>query len=102
MDFSNIVEQAKKVEKEMKEKQEELSNTKYFFESFGGSIKIAIRGNKKIDSIEVLNEELFEDSTTLLDMITKSLNDAIESVEEEYESIMEDISSSLNIPGVTL
>lgn len=101
MDMASLVKQAQKMQKQLEKKQEELYNTLYYFESNGGAIKIAMYGNKKVDSISIDEDLLSKDEKELLqDMLKVAINEAIASVEDEFNKSVESISGGFSMPGI--
>ena len=59
MNMQAMLQQAQKMQREMQKKQAELEASVFNIESAGGAIKIAIKGNRQIESIEIANFDLF-------------------------------------------
>jgi nucleoid-associated protein EbfC len=97
MDFNKLMQQAQKMQAEMKKKQEELEKTLFTAEAAGGACKVSIYGNYKIDKIELDKEAIDpEDKDMLEDIIKSAVNEAISQVQKASEKIASDMQSQLH------
>lgn len=96
MDFSKLMQEANKMQRQMQQAQKELEETLFEVESSGGTIKISIYGNYHVEKID-LDEDLIKDADKemLEDMLLVAMNDALETVTEEANKIGEAMQSKM-------
>ncbi len=89
MNIQKLMQEAQKMQKEMLKKQKEFESKEFDFEH-AGAIKVRLNGNCNIVKIDINEDLLDSDSKEMLqDMIQIALNDAINSVLEAKEAIMQ-------------
>ena len=88
MNMQAMLRQAQNLQKEMMKSQEEINNT--VFNSENGLVKVAMKGNKKLEKVEILKENSLdkEDIEMLEDMILVAINDVINQIEKKTEEKM--------------
>ena len=96
MDFSKLMQEANKMQRQMQQAQKELEETLFEVESSGGAIKISIYGNYHVEKIDI-DEDLVKeaDKEMLEDMLLVAMNDALETVTEEANKIGEAMQSKM-------
>jgi len=100
MDFSSLLDQASKMQEDMKIKQDKLDKTLFEVESNGG-IKISIYGNYKINNIEI-DDQLYKDvdKDMLQDMLLAGINKAVDLVTKKQQELTSSISSNMDFSGL--
>ena len=99
MNMQAMLQQAQKMQREMQKKQAELEASTFNIESAGGAIKIAIKGNRQIESIQIDKDAIDPDDKEMLeDMIKLAINEAIERIDEENEKIQAKLTSGMRMP----
>lgn len=83
-----------KLQAELDEKEHEVS-------AGGGAVKVKIRGNREIVSLE-LSEDVVDpdDIETLQDLIIAAVNEAIKTVDKLNSEEMNKVTAGLNVPGL--
>ncbi len=83
-----MLQQAKKMQKDMEKKQEELASTEYVGES--QLVNVILMGDKSLKSVEFKNLDNFDkdDLEILQDMIKIAHADAMKKIEKDYEDKM--------------
>ena len=101
MNINMLMQQAKKIKKELEKAQKELESKTFDITSAGGGIKIKIAGTKEILSIDI-NPEIIdpEEKEMLQDMLVVAVNEAIAKVISEEQKIMPKQAQGLKIPGM--
>ncbi|WP_027334353.1 YbaB/EbfC family nucleoid-associated protein [Mycoplasma elephantis] len=85
MNINEMMKQAKKMQAELELKEKEFNKKEFKIEKQG--LSLIMYGNKKIKSIKIDPILIDEDDIELLeDMITLSINETIDKIEEEYEA----------------
>jgi DNA-binding YbaB/EbfC family protein len=94
MDFNKLMQQAQKMQAEMKKKQDKLEETLFEADSAGGACKVKMYGNYKLDSIEIDKEAIDPDDKEMLeDMIKAAVNAVIGQIKAASDKIAADIQS---------
>ena len=101
MNINALMQQAQKMQQQMQKKQKELESKEFEFSSNGGAIKIKMLGSKQMTSLEI-EEDLIDPSEKemLQDMLMVAVNEAIEKINEEMESVMGSVTGGLRMPGM--
>lgn len=93
MDMQKLLQQARKMQKDLEKAQTELESTVFEVSSCGGAITVTIMGDYSIQRIDVDKDMIDpEDKEMLEDSIKVAVNEAIGKVKEEQAKI----SSSVN------
>lgn len=100
MEISSVIKEAQKIQKQIELIQKDFFENEYFFEFFSSKIKIRMKGNKKINSIEI-NPSLFvnNDTNYLLSILTNSINEAMDSIQVEFDEKISSIGGNFEIIG---
>ena len=96
MNMNMILQQAKKMEKDIKKAQEEIENKVYT--SKQDLVEIEMQGNKTLKKIKISENITKEDIEILEDMILLAVNDAIGQINKDTESKLGKFSGG--IPGL--
>ena len=97
----NKLKQIQELRKQAKELQNNLSEETIISESEGGSIKVTVDGNHKIQNIDIDNEWLNPDSKDRLENgLQKAINNATDDVQKMMARKVQSGDISMpNIPG---
>jgi len=96
-----MLKQIRKMQEDIKKVQAEINASTFYGQAGGSVIKVAVKGTKKVESIEIKKEEVdFEDVEMLQDLIVAALNDAFSKVDKELEETLGSITQGMNIPGL--
>lgn len=96
MNMNMIMQQAQKMQKELKKAQEEIEAKT--FTSKKDLVEVEMYGNKQIKSIKISKDITSDDVEILEDMITLAVNDTINQINKETESKLGKFSGGL--PGL--
>lgn len=97
MNINNLMKQAKKMQAEMEQSQEELSKKEFEATAGGGAVTVVVFGTKVIKSITIKKEVVDpEDVEMLQDLIMSATNEALRKVDEAASLDM----GKFNIPGM--
>lgn len=101
MDFGKLMQEAQRMQKEMKEKQDNLETTLFTAESAGGACKVEILGNYTIQSITIDKDAIDpSDKEMLEDIVKTAVNLAIKKVQDASNKIADDMKAGLKYPGM--
>ena len=96
-----MLKQIKKMQEDIKRVQGEINASTFYGQAGGSVVKVAVKGTKKIESLEIKKEEVdFEDMDMLQDLIVAAINDAFNKVDKEFEETLGSITQGMNIPGM--
>jgi len=63
--------------------------------------KVAVKGTKKIESLEIKKDEIdLDDIEMLQDLIVAAINDAFKKIDKELEETLGSITQGMHIPGM--
>lgn len=98
--YQQMMKQAKAMQKQMEEIQEELKNREFTASSGGGAVKVKVNGEQELLEIK-LDKEIIDvnDIEMLEDIILVAVNDAINQSKNEAKTKMMGLTGGLNIPG---
>jgi hypothetical protein len=109
MNMMQVMQQAQKMQKKIKETQTELEQAEVISSSANGAVVITLSGQGKFKSIKLKPEAINPqdpssvDSDTvemLEDLLTEALRTASEKATSQMESKMKAITGGINIPGL--
>ena len=75
----------RKMQKEMMEAQERLEQTVFTGTAGGGVVKVEVKGNHEVVSVEIDPEAAKDDIEMVQDMIVLAINDANKKIEAETQ-----------------
>ncbi|ADC31572.1 conserved hypothetical protein [Mycoplasmoides gallisepticum str. F] len=99
MNFQNLANQMKKMQREMEKKLAEFEEKEYQYE-YKKLIKTTLKGNLRIVKLEI-NKDLIdpEDPDTLQDMVTETINEALSDLEKKRDELSNSITPPIKFPG---
>ncbi|MBE6681717.1 MAG: YbaB/EbfC family nucleoid-associated protein [Ruminococcaceae bacterium] len=99
--MQSMIKQAQKMQEDMERVQAELEEEVTEVTAGGGAVKVEIKGNREILSIE-LDEDVVDpdDIETLQDLIVAAVNEAIKTVDEKSNAAMSKVTGNLSMPGL--
>jgi nucleoid-associated protein EbfC len=101
--LGNIMQQAQKMQEDLKKAQQELEMMQVLGESGGGLVTIVMTGKREARKVTIDPSLVNEDKDMLEDMVAAAINDAVNKVGKMKKEKMADITASLpNIPGFQL
>ncbi len=84
MNMQALLQQAKKMQKDITESQKEIENEE--FEGKNGLVRVVLRGDKTVKEIKIEDDdEIKKDLSMLEDMICLAFNDAINKINKKTE-----------------
>jgi DNA-binding YbaB/EbfC family protein len=85
-DMSKLMQQAQKMQEQMKKAQQERDNLEVTGEAGAGLVKITMTGKYDVKSVNIDNSLFDEDKEMLEDLIAAAVNAAVKKVEENSSS----------------
>ena len=86
-----MIQQAQKMQRELRKAQEEL-NAKEFKVSKGGAVTVTVLGSKEVKAIDIDKDAFDADNKEMVEeMIAMAINEGLEQIQAEREAINERI-----------
>ena len=101
--FGNIMKQAKKMQEQMGQLQQELETKTIEAQAGGGMVRVVVNGKFEIVSLRIEKDVVNpEDIEMLQDLVSAAVNEGIRKAQEMAAQEMAKITGGLNIPGMTM
>lgn len=96
-----MLKQIRQMQEDIKKVQAEINASTFYGQAGGSVVKVAVKGTKKVEAIEIKKEEIdLDDIEMIQDLIVAALNDAFNKVDRELEETLGSITKGMNIPGL--
>jgi DNA-binding YbaB/EbfC family protein len=96
--LGNIMQQAQKMQEDLKKAQEELASMQVMGESGGGLVTILMTGKREARKVTIDPSLLGEDKDMLEDLVAAAINDAVNKVAKMKKEKMAGITAGLPLP----
>jgi len=96
--LGNIMQQAQKMQEDLKKAQEELALMQVQGESGGGLVTIVMTGKREARKVTIDNSLLGEDKDMLEDLVAAAINDAVNKVAKMKKEKMSDVTAGIPLP----
>ena len=96
--LGNIMQQAQKMQEDLKKAQEELALVQVQGESGGGLVTIVMTGKREARKVTIDNSLLGEDKDMLEDLVAAAINDAVNKVAKMKKEKMSGITAGIPLP----
>lgn len=84
MNIQAMMQQARKLQKDLEKTTQEIDNTVYNYENT--NISVEATGNNKITKIEIKNEDVLEDAEMLSDIVLVAVNNVLDQIKKDKEN----------------
>lgn len=99
--YKEMMKQARMMQRQMEEIQDELKNTVFEASSGGGAVKVKVNGDQEVLEIKISKDVVDPDTMDMLeDMVLVAINDAINQAKQESREKMAGLTGGINIPGI--
>ncbi|ELR98916.1 YbaB/EbfC family nucleoid-associated protein [Gloeocapsa sp. PCC 73106] len=98
--FAVALQKAQQMQEDAKKIQEELEQMEIQGESEGGLVLVVMSGNQEPLRVEISPEAIEKGPQELSSLVTAAMKDAYSKSKENMELRMEELTSSLNLPGM--
>ena len=95
--LAGLMQQAQKMQQEMKKAQEELANLDVTGEAGGGLVKVTMNGKHAVKRVQI-DPSLFDDQEMLEDIVTAAINDAVNRIAATTQDRMSDMTAGIPLP----
>ncbi|NOU20773.1 MAG: YbaB/EbfC family nucleoid-associated protein [Methyloglobulus sp.] len=96
--LGNIMQQAQKMQEDLKKAQQELELMQVLGESGGGLVTIVMTGKREARKVTIDASLVGEDKDMLEDMVAAAINDAVNKVGKMKKEKMAEITAGLPLP----
>lgn len=96
--LGNIMQQAQKMQENMKRAQEELANIEVTGSAGGGMVSVTMNGRHEARRVKIDKALLGDDIEMLEDLIVAATNDAVNKVGEAAGARMAQVTGGMNLP----
>jgi nucleoid-associated protein EbfC len=96
--LGNIMQQAQKMQEDLKKAQEELALMQVQGQSGGGLVTIVMTGKREARKVTIDDSLLGEDKDMLEDLVAAAINDAVNKVAKMKKEKMSDVTSGIPLP----
>lgn len=83
MNIQAMMQQARKLQKDLEKTTQEIDNTTYNYEN--ANIAVEATGNNRITKIEIKNEDVLEDAEMLSDIVLVAVNNVLDQIKKDKE-----------------
>jgi DNA-binding YbaB/EbfC family protein len=99
--YGDLMKQAKVMQKQLGEIQEEIKGMVFEASAGGGAVKVKVDGEQTVLEIKISKDIVDADDIEMLeDLVMVAVNDALNKSKEEYKNKMSGITGGFNIPGL--
>jgi DNA-binding YbaB/EbfC family protein len=100
-DIQKLARQAQQAQEQMEKASAELEEKEYSATSGGEAVKVTVNGKLEVQKIDIKPEVVDPEEIDMLsDMIIAAVNEAIKKANTEKETVMQNISGQMNLPGL--
>jgi nucleoid-associated protein EbfC len=96
--LGNIMQQAQKMQEDLKKAQEELALMQVQGQSGGGLVTIVMTGKREARKVTIDDSLLGEDKDMLEDLVAAAINDAVNKVAKMKKEKMSDVTAGIPLP----
>ncbi len=95
--IAQLMQQAQKMQEQMKKAQEELGQIEVTGQAGGGMVEVVMNGRHEVRKVRI-DPDIGADLEMVEDLVAAALNDAINKVQEQSQQKMAGLTSGLNLP----
>ncbi len=96
--LGNMMQQAQKMQENVKKAQEELASMQIQGESGGGLVSIIMTGKREVRKISIDDSLLADDKDMLEDLVAAAINDAVHKVSKMKKEKMAEVTAGIPLP----
>jgi DNA-binding YbaB/EbfC family protein len=96
--LAQLMQQAQKMQENMKRVQDEIAALEITGESGGGMVKVTINGRHEARRVQIAQDALGEDKEFLEDLVAAAINDAAQKLEAASKERMSKVAGGMNLP----
>jgi hypothetical protein len=96
--LGNIMQQAQRMQENMKRAQEEIASLEVTGSAGGGLVSVLMNGRHEVRRVNLDRQLLADDPEMLEDLIAAAFNDAANKIAEHSQAKMADVAGGMNLP----
>ncbi|MGB0135174.1 YbaB/EbfC family nucleoid-associated protein [Dokdonella sp.] len=96
--LAGLMQQAQRMQEEMKRAQEELAQLEVTGQSGGGLVSVLMSGNHEVRRVNIDRKLFADDAEMAEDLVAAAFNDAVNKVAEQSKERMGGLASGMNLP----
>ena len=96
--LGNIMQQAQKMQEDVKKAQDELAAMQIQGESGGGMVSIIMTGKREVKKVTIDDSLLGDDRDMLEDLVASAINDAVHKVNKMKKEKMSEVTAGMPLP----
>jgi nucleoid-associated protein EbfC len=96
--MAQLMQQAQRMQDNLKRAQEEIAKIEVVGESGGGMVRVTMNGRHEVRRVEIDRKMLADDPEMTEDLIAAAINDAVNKVATESQKHMSDVAGGMNLP----
>jgi len=95
--IAQLMQQAQKVQEDMKQAQEELANLEVTGQAGGGLVSVIMTGQHEVKRV-VIDPEVADDREMVEDLVAAAVNDAVNRIQQNTQDKMKGLAGGLPLP----
>jgi len=96
--LSNLLQQAQKMQAQVKQAQEEAADLTVTGESGGGMVRVTLSGRYQARRVEIDPDILADGAEMVADLVAAAFNDAVNRLAEQMQEKFSGMTQGLNLP----
>ena len=96
--LGNIMQQAQKMQEDVKKAQDELAAMQIQGEAGGGLVSIVMTGKREVRKVTIDDSLIGDDKDMLEDLVAAAINDAVHKVSKMKQEKMAEVTSGIPLP----
>lgn len=96
--LAGLMQQAQRMQEEMKRAQEELARLEVTGQSGGGLVSVVMSGSHEVRRVSIDRKLFADDAEMAEDLVAAAFNDAVNKVAEQSRERMGGLASGMNLP----
>lgn len=96
--LAQLMQQAQKMQENMKRVQDEIAALEITGESGGGMVKVTLNGRHEARRVQIAQDALGEDKEFLEDLVAAAINDAAQKLDAASKERMSKVAGGMNLP----
>jgi len=97
--LGNLMQQAQKMQADLKKAQAELARTEIKGQSGGGLVTVIMNGRHEVCRVSIDDSLMSDDKEMVEDLVAAAMNDAVHKLEDETSEQMSQVTSGLDLPN---
>jgi DNA-binding YbaB/EbfC family protein len=96
--MAQLMQQAQRMQENLKRAQEELANLEVTGQSGGGMVSVTMNGRHEVRRVNIDRKLFADDPEMAEDLVAAAINDAVNKISAASQQRMGDVAGGLNLP----